>query len=51
MRVLGQLRKEFDSIVVLGAWVIWKHRNSYVFNGFSPSVPTILQMAIEEALL
>jgi hypothetical protein len=51
MRVPGQLRKGFNSLVVLGAWVIWKHRNSCVFNGDSPSVPTVLQMAREEALL
>jgi hypothetical protein len=51
MRVLGQLKKGFNSLVVLGAWVIWKNRNSCVFNDVSPSVPAVLQMAREEALL
>jgi hypothetical protein len=51
MRVPGHLRKGFNSLVVLGAWVIWKHRNSCVFNGVPPSVPSILLMAREEALL
>jgi hypothetical protein len=45
------LKKGFDLLVMLGAWVILKHRNSCVFNGFLPSVPTVLQMAREEALL
>jgi hypothetical protein len=31
--------------------VIWKHRNSCVFNDVSPSVLAVLQMAREEALL
>jgi hypothetical protein len=51
MRVHGHIRKGFNSLVVLGAWVIWKHRNLCVFNGSAPSVPTALQMAREEALL
>jgi hypothetical protein len=51
LRVQGQQRKCFNSLVVLGAWVIWKYRNLCVFNGRAPSVPTALQMAREEALL
>jgi hypothetical protein len=51
MWVPGQLRKGFNSLMVLGAWVIWKHRNSCVLNGVSPSVPAVLEMAREEALL
>jgi hypothetical protein len=47
----GQQRKGFNSLVVLDAWVIWKHRNFCVFNGAVPSVPTALQVAREEALL
>jgi hypothetical protein len=49
--VHGHHRKGFNSLVVLGAWVIWKHRNLCVFNGLKPSVPTTLQMAREEALV
>jgi hypothetical protein len=51
MRVPGQLKKGFNSLVVLGTWVVWKHRISCVFNGISPSVPAILEMVREEALL
>jgi hypothetical protein len=49
--VQGQQRKGFNYLVVLDAWVIWKHRNLCVFNGAAPSVPTALQVASEEALL
>jgi hypothetical protein len=51
LRVHGQHRKCFNSLVMLGAWVIWKHRNLCVFNGLTSSVPTAFQMAREEALL
>jgi Zn-dependent M16 (insulinase) family peptidase len=35
----------YDSILC------WRHRNSCVFNGVAPSVPAVLEMAKEEALL
>jgi hypothetical protein len=44
-------RKGFKSLVVLGAWVIWKHRNMCVFNGAAPSVSAALLVAREEALM
>jgi hypothetical protein len=50
-RVQEQLRKGFNSLVILGAWVIWKPRNSCVFNGAAPSVPAAFLVAREEALL
>jgi hypothetical protein len=49
--VQDQLRKGFNTLVMLGAWVLWKHRNSCVFNGAVPSVPAALLVAREEALL
>ena len=30
------------TLIILGAWIIWKHRNACVFEGSSPSVNTIL---------
>jgi hypothetical protein len=50
-RIQDQLRKGFNSLVMLGAWVLWKHRNSCVFNVVVPSVPATLLVAREEALL
>ena len=29
------------TLIILGAWIIWKHRNACVFEGASPSVNTI----------
>jgi hypothetical protein len=31
-------RRGFNSPMVLGVWVIWKHKNFCVFNGVEPSV-------------
>jgi hypothetical protein len=30
-----------NSLIILGAWIIWKHRNACVFEGVSPS-PSML---------
>ena len=45
------LRKGFNSLVILGAWTIWKHRNRCVFDGCNPSLVTALRVAREEAVL
>jgi len=42
-RVQKQHRKGFNSLVILGAWILWKHKNACVFDGFAPSIPTALQ--------
>ena len=34
----GDLRKGLNSLVILGAWSIWRHRNDCVFNGATPNV-------------
>jgi hypothetical protein len=46
-----QQRKGFNSLVVLGAWVIWKHRNRCVFDGLAPCVSAALPAAREQALI
>jgi hypothetical protein len=51
MRVLGQTREGFNSLVILGAWVVWKHIDQCLFHGASSSVAAVLQVAREEALL
>jgi hypothetical protein len=51
LHVQEQQRKGFNSLVVLGVWVIWKHRNMCVFNGVVPNVQVALLVAREEALL
>lgn len=33
-----ELQKGFNTLVVLGAWTIWKTRNNVVFNNLSPNI-------------
>ncbi|GJN12220.1 hypothetical protein PR202_ga30478 [Eleusine coracana subsp. coracana] len=47
-RVPGDTRKGLNSIIILGAWTIWRHRNDCVFNGKVPSVAAALIMAGNE---
>jgi hypothetical protein len=49
--VEGVARKGFNSLVILGDWSIWKHKNEYVFGGSPPSVVVALQLTRDEALL
>jgi hypothetical protein len=49
-RVDGLVRKGLNSLIILGAWSIWNHRNRCVFDGISPSVPKVLS-ALEDDLL
>lgn len=48
-RVAGDARAGLNSLVILGAWTIWRHRNDCVFNGGSPSITTVLSLAKDEA--
>jgi hypothetical protein len=40
-----------NSLIILGAWTIWMHRNDCVFNGAIPRLSRALNLAREEALL
>jgi exonuclease III len=46
--VSDDLRKGVNSLIILGAWSIWRHRNDCVFNGSSPSVAAVLALASVE---
>jgi hypothetical protein len=48
-RVSAVMKKGFNTLVVLVAWWIWKHRNSCVFDDASPSVARIMQGIRDEA--
>jgi hypothetical protein len=37
--------------VILGAWILWNHRNSCVFDGAAPSLAGVLRLALEECRL
>ncbi|RCV33669.1 hypothetical protein SETIT_7G101000v2 [Setaria italica] len=44
-------KRGFNSLVMLGAWILWKERNDIVFNGASPRMERVLLLAQEEAVL
>ncbi|KAL6648611.1 hypothetical protein ACP70R_012835 [Stipagrostis hirtigluma subsp. patula] len=48
-RLTKEQQKGFNSLVLLVAWCLWKHRNSCVFDGISPSLGRLLQSIREEA--
>jgi hypothetical protein len=43
-----ELQKGLSSLIVLGAWIIWRQRNYCVFNGKSPHLATALITAGNE---
>nr|TKW00080.1 hypothetical protein SEVIR_8G085700v2 [Setaria viridis] len=47
----SDVRKGFNSLIILGAWTIWRHCNDCVFNGASPRVATALILVKEDAQL
>jgi len=44
-------RKGFNSLCILGAWTLWKHRNACVFDGMTPNLQRALQDFKDESLL
>jgi hypothetical protein len=46
-----QAMRALNSLIALGAWILWNHRNRIVFDGLSPSVSTALRQAREEQQL
>ena len=43
--------KVFNSLVILGAWILWKLRNYCMFDESAPNVQTALQAFKDEANL
>jgi len=48
-RLSGQVKKGFNSIIILGAWSVWKHRNHCIFDGGAPALPWVISEFKEEA--
>jgi hypothetical protein len=47
-KIQKDTRKGLDLIIILGAWVIWKYRNSCVFGSTQPCINDLLRMFREE---
>jgi hypothetical protein len=45
-----QTKKGLHSIIILGTWSIWNHRNRYVFDGIQPSLNSVLVSVKDEFL-
>jgi hypothetical protein len=50
-RVSGQVRKGANSLVILGAWNLWNHRNRCVFDGAIPDLNSLLSTTREDPQL
>jgi hypothetical protein len=45
---MARSRKDLNSLIILGAWTLWKHRNRCVFDGIAPSSAACLAHVDEE---
>jgi hypothetical protein len=44
-------KRGFNSLVILVAWWLWKHRNECVFDGASPNISISMQHIHEDVVL
>jgi len=47
-RVSGQVLNGLNSIIILGAWNLWNHRNRCVFDGASPSISNTISTTFKD---
>jgi hypothetical protein len=45
---IGSVQNGLNSLNILGAWTLWKHRNRCVFDGIAPSLAATISQAEEE---
>ncbi|KAG2555146.1 hypothetical protein PVAP13_9KG545500 [Panicum virgatum] len=45
---LEESMKRFNSLVMLGAWILWKHHNACIFDGSAPCLQVALQAYRDE---
>lgn len=45
----GDAQKGLNSLIILGAWSIWKHCNDSLFNGAAPNIGRGRCLARDEA--
>jgi hypothetical protein len=51
MMIGAQSRKGLNSLIMLGSWTIWKHRNNCVFQEQTPNVSSAFHVAKDEIFL
>ena len=44
------LKKGINSLIILGAWTLWTHRNKCVFDGAVPNISGALPVAVDEGM-
>lgn len=47
----GSVQNGLNSIVILGVWTFWKHRNRCIFDGVNPNLASALILAEEKGRL
>jgi hypothetical protein len=47
-RAPGPSKKGLNSLIILGAWTLWKHQNRCVFYGIAPNLVVAVPQADEE---
>ncbi|KAF8662664.1 hypothetical protein HU200_056266 [Digitaria exilis] len=47
-KVPKEKRTGINTIIILAAWVLWKHRNSCVFDNTRPNIAALLSIFSEE---
>ncbi|WVZ85145.1 hypothetical protein U9M48_032096, partial [Paspalum notatum var. saurae] len=45
------MRKGFNSLVILVSWELWKHRNAYIFENIRPNAQLVVQTVATEGHL
>jgi hypothetical protein len=48
MKKVKEYKKEVNSLIILGAWMLWKHRNTCLFYYMAPSINSILRALKDE---
>jgi hypothetical protein len=49
--VNGPIKKGLNSLIAMGAWIIWNHRNKCTFDGWTTNVSLALRLAREKGLM
>ena len=49
--IQGPFRDFLNSLIMLGAWVLWNHRNRCIFDGLSPNIANFLIQVGDERRL